>query len=208
MQVKDQIMYHFHNNRVYNDIWVPGNEIIVDDNFEASYLNVLKYYSTAVKTVSGGKRAFNYVIDDYIGREQDKETLIDLLKEASYIIYGANIFKRELALEKVRKLKYPDLPSRKHSIWLCDEKGLEFWNSQISYNDGIKTDLYKLLVTGNIFKSSDEFIPSNTEYFETNLEEAEKYWNPSFTGSVDETRVEYLFQGRAKILAKVDIKAK
>lgn len=203
MQVKEKEMYHFHNNKVYNELWVPGNEIIVDDNFETSFLNILKFYSTAVNTTDGGTEAFNSVINGYLKEDQDKETLIKLLKEASHLLYGANLFKREMALEEVRKQKYPNLPSRKHSIWLCDNKGVEFWKDQISHNGEIPTDLYRVLVTGNLFKSSDSFLPNNYSGYETNLLEAEQYWNPVFENDEQEQKAEYLFQGKLKILEKV-----
>ena len=203
MEVKEKEMYHFHNNKVYNEIWVPGNEIVVDNNFETNYLNVLRFYNTAVNTIEGGRESFNYIIDGYLKHEQDKETLINLLRKASHLLYGANLFKREMALEEVRKQKYPCLPSRKHSIWLCDEKGLEFWKDQISHHGEIPSDLYRLSVTGNLFKSSDAFIPEFTSGYETNLQEAEKYWNPVFDDEDQESRAEYLFQGKVKILEKV-----
>lgn len=203
MEVKEKEMYHFHNNKVYNELWVPGNEIVVDNNFETNFLNILRFYSTAVNTSDGGKSAFNQIIDNYLKEEQDRETLIKMLKEASHLLYGANLFKREMALEEVRKQKFPDLPSRKHSIWLCDEKGLEFWKDQISHHGEIPSDLYRLSVTGNLFKTSDSFIPNNYEGYETNLQEAEQYWNPKFDNEDQENRAEYLFQGKIKILEKV-----
>lgn len=204
MQVKDMEMYHFHNNKVYNELWVPGNEIIVDDNFDASYLNVLKYFHTFVLTKDGGKDAFNNIIDYYLTKEQDKETLIELLKEASNIICGMNIFMRELSLEETRRQKYPNLPSRNHSIWLCDTNGLDFWKDKISNYGKIPVDLYKVSVTGNLFKSSDELFPSYCSNFETNLKEAENYWNAE--NITEEKKVEYLFQGKLKVLEKIKSK--
>lgn len=203
MQVKEKEMYHFHNNKVYNDLWVPNNEIIVDDTFETSYLNILKFFTTAVNTSNGNKEAFNNIIDFYLKEKQDEETYIQMLKDAQNILRGVNIFKREQALEQVRKEKYPNLPSRKHSIWLCDKNQLEFWEEALSNTD-INLDLYKVLVTGNLFKSSDCFIPNNYSNYETNLVEAEQYWNPIFTNEEQERKAEYLFQGKLKILKKLN----
>ena len=125
-------MYHFHNDKVHNDVWVPNNEIIIDNSFETYFLNVLKYYSTAVKTTCGNKRPLNNIINMYLKEKQTEETLILFLREASNMIYWINIFKRELALEEIRKQKYPELPNWKHSIWLCDQKGIDFWEKELS----------------------------------------------------------------------------
>lgn len=203
MQVQEKEMYHFHNNKSHNELWVPDNEIIVDDNFKTHYLYALNELTTAVNTMDGNKEAFCFIIDHYLKEEQDNETLIELLKEARNMIYGMTLFKREYALEEIRKQKYPDLPSRKHSIWLCDDKGVEFWKEQISAGGEIPLDLFKVSVTGNLFKSSDSFIPNNTSNYETNLLEAEQYWNPVFESDEQEQKAEYLFQGKLKILEKV-----
>ena len=203
MYVIDKEMYHFHNNKAYNELWVPNNEIIVDDNFKTFYLRILKNYSTAVNTTDGGKESFDRIIKYYLEKEQDKETLIKLLKEAENIIRGINICKRELALERVREAKYPNLPSRAHSIWLCNESGIKFWEDQLSNGGKIKLDLYKVSVTGTLFISSDKFLPNDDSDYETNLVEAEKYWNPKFETNEDE-KAEYLFQGKLKILKRVD----
>ena len=80
-------MYHFHNDKVHNDVWVPNNEIIIDNSFETYFLNVLKYYSTAVKTTCGNKRPLNNIINMYLKEKQTEETLILFLREASNMIY-------------------------------------------------------------------------------------------------------------------------
>lgn len=202
MKVENKEMYHFHNNKIYNDLWVVNNEIIVDDNFESAYLNVLKYFHNSVPTKDGGTESFDIIIDNYLSQEQNKETLIDMLKEASHIIFGMKIFMRELALEEIRRQNYPNLPSRKHSIWLCDSNGIEFWKDQLSNHGQIPIDLYKVLVTGNLFQSSDEFLPNSFSNFETQLKEADNYWKAE--NIKEEYKMEYLFQGKLKILEKVN----
>ncbi|MBQ9024416.1 MAG: DUF2441 domain-containing protein [Bacilli bacterium] len=203
MEVNNKEMYHYHHSHLYKDIWKPGNEFIVDDNFETSFLNILKYYSSAVTTITGNKNAFNRTIQRYLEENQDKETYIMLLKEARRIISGANMFTREMALEEVRKQKYPELPSRKHSIWLCEKKGLDFWANQLVREQQSKLDLYKVLVTGNLFKSSDSFLPEDYYTYENMLKSADGYWNPKFENEEQEEKAEYLFQGKVKILEKV-----
>lgn len=204
MYVVEKEMFHFHNRKVYNDVWTLNNEFVVDDNFEASYISRLRHYTTAIDLADGKSISLNVVINKCLEEQLSKETLIELLKEASHLIRGINIIKREMALEEIRKQKYPELPSRKHSIWLCNENGIKYWSEALSNNE-IKVDLYKVLVTGILFKSSDLFFPKTISDYETNLKEAESYWNPQFTDEEQEKRAEYLFQGRLKILKKVDV---
>ena len=204
MQVDDKIMYHFHKNIAgYNDIWVKDNEFVVDNNFQSNIAIILKHYSTAVNTTDGDRQTFVNIIDYYLKEEQNQETYIKLLKKAKHLLIGANLFKRETALEEIRKLKYPNLPSRKHVIWLSDEKQLEFWEKELSHDYNMDLNLFKVSVSGTLFKTSDSFIPNNFTGYESNLNEAEKYWNPVFENEKEENRAEYLFQGKVKVLDKL-----
>lgn len=202
MEVKDKTMYHFHHNNLYKDIWVPGNEITVDDKFEALFCVILKKYNTGMR-IGDRVISFDKVIKHYLEEEQDKETYIKLLKDSEYVIRGAKIFDRELALEIVRRLCYSDLPSRQHSIWLCDEKSKRHWEDTLGNNNS-NLELFKLSVTGNMFKSSDAFLPDDCAPFGEMIDKARDYWNPKFQEDFHEAQAEYLFQGKVKILERIN----
>ena len=87
MDVNRKIMYHFHKNVKYNEIWSEGNKIKIDDNFKGDFIESLKKYSTAVTLDDNTQESFNHTIDRYISYGLSKEAYIDLLKEASNIIY-------------------------------------------------------------------------------------------------------------------------
>ena len=205
MDVVSKTMYHFHKNGIHDDEYFPQNEIIVDDNYESHYGLVLKYFTTGVKNLDGNMVPYNNIIDDYFNEEKDLEYAEDLLKGASTIINGMNIFLREKALEEVRVLKYPNLPSRLHSMWLTDKKGLSFWRKALT-NPQSKNPhqlaLFKVNVTGNLFKTSDYLIPDDNRTYEAKLWQAHMYWKPDYSGLYAD-RSEYLFHGKVKILEKL-----
>lgn len=66
-----------------------------------------------------------------------------------------------------------------------------------------KLVLYRVSVTGNLFKSSDSFIPDDELTAREMYEESSKYWNPVFSEE-DLCKAEYLFQGKVKVLEKID----
>ncbi len=204
MEVKDKIMYHYHKLGFYDDIWQIGNEIIVDDNFNSYYGSIIDKFSTGVKCVNG-LVPLEIIIDKYlddIGIENiDLETITNLLKDSSAIITKANMYNRELMLEKYRKEHNSDLPSRLHSIWLADKKSLNFWEGQL--NGRRKLKLYRVSVTGNLFKSSDSFIPDDELTAKEMYETSSNYWNPTFKEE-DLCKAEYLFQGKVKVLEKIN----
>ena len=203
MEVKDKIMYHYHRLGIYDDIWQVGNEIIVDNNFNSYCGSIVDKFSTGVKC-KNGLVPLEIIIDKYIddiGVENiDLETIANLLKDSSAIITKANMYNRELMLEKYRKEHNSDLPSRLHSIWLADKKSLNFWEGQL--NGRRKLKLYRVSVTGNLFKSSDSFIPDDELTSKEMYEASSNYWNPTFKEE-DLCKAEYLFQGKVKVLEKI-----
>ena len=203
MEVSDKIMYHYHRLGIYDDIWQVGNEITVDDNFNSYCGSIVDKFSTGVKC-KNGLVPIETIIDNYlydIGVENiDLETITNLLKDSSAIITNANMYNRELMLEKYRKEHNSDLPSRLHSIWLADKKSLNFWEGQL--NGRRKLKLYRVSVTGNLFKSSDSFIPDDELTAKEMYEASFDYWNPTFKEE-DLCKAEYLFQGKVKVLEKI-----
>ena len=204
MEVKDKVMYHYHKLGIYDDKWQVGNELVVDDNFDSYYSSIIDKFSTGVKCANG-IFSLDRVIDEYveeIGIENvDIKAITKLLKDSSLIIKNINISNRELMLEKYRKENNPKLPSRLHSIWLADKESLNFWKEQL--NGGRNLTLYRVSITGNLFKSSDSFIPDDELTAKEMYEASSAYWNPVFSEE-DLCKAEYLFQGKVKVLDKIN----
>ena len=204
MEVKDKIMYHYHKLGLYDDIWQVGNELVVDDNFNSFCGSIVDKFTTAVKC-ENGIFSLEKIIDEYlddIGIENvDLNTITNLLKASSDIITKADMYNRELMLEKYRKENNPKLPSRLHSIWLADKESLNFWEGQL--NGRRKLKLYRVSVTGNLFKSSDSFIPDDELTAKEMYEASSTYWKPIFKEE-DLYKAEYLFQGKVKVLEKIN----
>ena len=204
MKVKDKVMYHYHKLGIYDDIWQVGNEIIVDNNFNSFCGSIVDKFTTAVKCENGiikKKKIIDEYLDDIGIENVDLKTITNLLKASSDIITKADMYNRELMLEKYRKENNPKLPSRLHSIWLADKESLNFWEGQL--NGRRKLKLYRVSVTGNLFKSSDSFIPDDELTAKEMYEASSAYWNPVFSEE-DLCKAEYLFQGKVKVLEKIN----
>ena len=202
MEVENKAMYHFHKERVYDEIWQENKEIFIDDNFKSKFCYQFANFSTAVQCNDNEKRSFDRVIKGYLNKDLksiDEEVLKHLLSDSLRIIQFINIYNRERSLEEYRKRNFPHLPSRLHSIWLTDEKCVNFWETQLGKN----LKLFKLSVTGNMFKSSDKFIPDDELTLKEMYNFSEKYWNPKFENEDEETKAEYLFQGKARVLERI-----
>jgi len=206
MQVSGKKMYHYHKVGIYDEIWQVGNEIIVDENFISHYCTVLSEFDTTVPCAPDGHpESFDRVLTHYLSEEElsnlDLQMLKQLLEESKRIIKNTNIFKRELALEECRKKYFPTLPSRLHSIWVTDEENLEFWQSQLNKGD---LELFELELYGELFESSDLFIPDDELSMGDSIVKSRRYWDPDFDTISSRKQVEFLFQGNVKILRKVN----
>lgn len=204
MKVKDKVMYHYHKLGIYDDIWQVGNELLVDNNFNSFCGSIVDKFTTAVKC-ENGIFSLEKIIDKYLNdisiENVDLKTITNLLKASSAIITKADMYNRELMLEKYRKENNPKLPSRLHSIWLADKESLNFWKEQL--NGGRNLTLYRVSVTGNLFKSSDSFIPDDELTAKEMYQVSSKYWNPVFSED-DLCKAEYLFQGKVKVLEEIN----
>lgn len=204
MEVKEKSMYHYHRLGLYDDIQQVGNEFVVDDNFNSFCGSIVDKFTTVVKC-ENGIFSLEKIIDEYlddIGIENvDLNTITNLLKASSDIITKADMYNRELMLEKYRLENNPNLPSRLHSIWLADKESLNFWEGQL--NGKRKLKLYRVSVTGNLFKSSDSFIPDDELTAKEMYEASSTYWKPIFKEE-DLYKAEYLFQGKVKVLEKIN----
>ena len=204
MKVKDKVMYHYHKLGIYDDIWQVGNELLVDNNFNSFCGSIVDKFTTAVKC-ENGIFSLEKIIDKYLNdisiENVDLKTITNLLKASSDIITKADMYNRELMLENYRKENNPKLPSRLHSIWLADKESLNFWEGQL--NGRRKLKLYRVSVTGNLFKSSDSFIPDDELNAKEMYEASSNYWNPTFKEE-DLCKAEYLFQGKVKVLKKIN----
>ena len=211
MEVHDKIMYHYHNKDIYSDMWQVGNEIMVDDTFNSYFCERTKEFSPAVDVEFKNKvrkESFDYVLEKFLDDEEfktiDKKFAMQLIRETIRIIKNGNLCRRERLLEEYRKNNYSYLPSRFHSIWLTDENSLKFWKRNLDNNNYLK--LCKLQISGKLFKSSDLYLPDNELNMEDMYNAAERYWNPDFKDQKANKSVEYLFQGKVKILEMKDVK--
>lgn len=201
MYVKDKIMYHISNNDKYDDIWIEGNTIDNTKNFISDYYNQGINFNSFLdedKLLSLEK-----LIDSCLDEQQDIDSYIYFLKKANLYLKNYGLLTRELALEECRKDNYPNLPSRKEAIWLCEKEQIKYWKQQL-YLENISMNLYKLSVEGELFKTNAQLIPNKQLSYKEIYERALKYWNPDLY-KLPKKSIEYLFKGKIKILKKTQI---
>lgn len=191
-------LYHLHKINTTSKIWHEHAVITIRENFKNPIFNRCQRFTTAVDTGEDVKNLYDLLMQTS-PNNLTAEKLRFLLAECYRVSFNANEFKREQALETFRILNASTKPSRLHSIYLTDEKGIEFWMKSLGTKD---LELYRVEAEGSIFKTSDHLIPDERFSYEKVISEAYKYWNPNFS-KIEEDANEYLVQGKVKVLEKI-----
>ena len=200
MQVENKTMFHIHTPNEYDEIWQEGKELIIDDTFYSECGLSIPYFNTNVVCSGGSLVSLADLLQKYLADDHNQLTpkaVQTILKDAYRIILNANRTKCEAALEICRREKFQLCPSRLHSIWVTDKDNLDYWLNILRGKE-----IFELDLTGNLFKTSDVYIPDNNLTIAQAIKVAESYWNPTFTEEAEKKK-EYLFQGKALIKRKV-----
>ena len=102
---------------------------------------------------------------------------------------------RELALEEVRKEKYPNYPSRLNCLYVTKDKqdALE-WTNILKRNHKECKQILTLELTGDLYTFDGNLMRRQNVSYEEQLKRAEEYWNSTSDNP------EYLFYGEAKVV--------
>ena len=141
MQVQDKELFHYHRVRYYNDIWQVGKEIIIDESFNSDFCKILQNFHTSVICKNDELVAFDSVIEGCLDeglKNQNLNYVAKVAEKARKLILHMGIYNRELTLERYRLDHCLQLPSRLHSVWFCDENGLDYWKKQLGGNCQLK----------------------------------------------------------------------
>lgn len=205
-------LYHVHKKNQSDKKWKEENIIKVDENFNSVMNQRQQSFSQTVIMDNGQQEVTNYsmclahylkkVKDLKIIKKEDLDELKNLLEIGFQMTYNADFFKRETALETCRKDHFSTIPSRLHSIYLCDRDGLEYWSDVISKKNTEEIEIFRVLASGKIFKTNEQLLPNEFLNYGEAYNSAFHYWKPKFKDVPNFTN-EYLTQGNIKILEKI-----
>lgn len=187
------------NNRLFNRIY-DANVCVSGDMYNSiiNQINALLKYQTGC--VLGDEINMGEIINYCLYQRGLSQTeLQKLLMDTSDILLKTGTNYREMAMEEFRRNNCPDKPSRLHSLYACNEEGLDFWSEQIHDGD---VDIYRIDVDQEPFVSNESLLPAEYLSYGNKVQGSYKYFHPKkkdLNGVTDE----YLVQGRVKLLEKV-----
>lgn len=161
------------------------------NNLKLYHIHDEKFFHSNLWTV-GNSFIIDNNFDNLYGNELDGLDCTDAL------LSDDSVFRREIALEEVRKNEFPHLMSRYHCIWLCDDISLKYWSSQLP------GDVFLVNASGIIFESSDNYLYTDMLDYDELKVRCRNYWTSAFNCEEDINRKEILFQGKIKVLERID----
>lgn len=211
-------LYHLHLKGIRDDKWKEKKEIIIDNTFVNRLGKKINNFNdcTDNKSLKDVTDTLNFlvecsgyskfskmplylILDFLLDNELDSNMQKIILSEVKNMAFQAAIFKRETALEQFRKDNKPELPSRQHCIYATNESGVKYWEDRLTDSD---IEVFRIDALDNVFKTSEIFIPDESNNYEEMYNNSFRYWNPKFKNISDESS-EYLVKGKVKILEKV-----
>lgn len=123
----------------------------------------------------------------------------EFYRDLHEILFNASIAKREISLENFRKEYASDKPSRLHSMYACDENGLELWKNVIGSN---KYEIFRINPIDEPFRTNEGLLPKEETSYIDSYNSSNRYFNPK-SSDLNKPNDEYLIQGKVKLLELV-----
>lgn len=193
MKVKDLILYQVATDRNYKvgDVLSFNNDVPngqYNRVFNTDFRLNDKRPSDEMYSVA--KRRFK--------KFKSKEDIYSI----AHILESYDVAIKEIALEEVRKEKFPNLPSRLHCMYLSINKDIALANAesmrQSREKNGSHFQVVAVKLNGTIFKAGKVYVFRESKSYQYYKEKANAYWQQK--GLKDEDVKEVLFEGKAEIV--------
>lgn len=208
--------FHIQDLNGKNILWNKGEVVKIDDLNHNSYyknltncigrkidyngkeIDLMEYEKHKEKEINNLPFKLNpedkVLLKDY---EQKNKIYRELACEMSENLRQYLKWIREEIFENFRKQKFPNLPSRKTCLWLCEEKDVQmWWNILYPYNSKKIIEIY--FDSGQqIHCGNGSLIIEKTLNIEDFTKLAEEYWSGRMTANC---QTETLFQGTFKVI--------
>jgi hypothetical protein len=199
LHVKNQDFFHIHRIGPWSDRWQVGKTIF-RGNKELNLFN--QTYNEKDRDFEGpdgikypGNRAIPYFLAQ--SSEFQNQNIKNILIIAQDVIKEQGMFIREEIFEEVRRNYFPQLPSRKTCIWLCDKESVEYWWSKLQ-TPKEKMKIFKFNVTGILLKTDQKHLIHESVAHDTLRAKAFEYWTGS--DGLNPLEEEFLFEGIIRII--------
>ena len=145
MKIDNKEYYHVHRqqNNPHSSRWNVGSTISFGDEENL--------FNTLFNSLFAEPRIIS-IVDAFSFRVQD------CLEQAKNVVQEYALYVREEIFEEVRKNKFPNRPSRKTGIWVCEENQVNGWLHAIGNEFQNNDRVFKVLLSGEIHKADEKWV--------------------------------------------------
>ncbi|KKL10712.1 hypothetical protein LCGC14_2553090 [marine sediment metagenome] len=196
IRVKNRVYYHCQRNNS-TEKWKIGEKISFGSEYNL-FFNNYRIDNRSFYCLFNGKE-YHYI--DYLYNIASKlpETDENIRNRGKIIELGlqrSTIILREYLFENIRKINFPDYPSRQKGLWLIESiDSLKYWKDTIFNKKG--DIVLKLKVNGKAHKSYAEFIQADVFSLDLWEEMAFNYWKGT---KGEELKSEIIFEGDVEVI--------
>ncbi|MBQ3475394.1 MAG: DUF2441 domain-containing protein [Bacilli bacterium] len=192
-------IFHIHTEGTKDKLYVPGKQILVNDKFNnrlhnmtyrCSYIAKRKDFPYLFQIIDyvyeynnihpvGEATTLSEVLECFNSSDRSKvptDEILKLSKESFRMLRRADIAKREMAMEEYRRNNTPDRPSRVHSLYACNDEGLEYWINTLENNNHIEA--FRIDPIEEPFQTNEQLLPDEKLTFEDMVTASMRYFNP------------------------------
>ncbi|MFZ5968398.1 MAG: DUF2441 domain-containing protein [Bacillota bacterium] len=197
MHIKDQEFFHIHRIGEWSTRW-NVNSIIYWGQKEINNFNRFYDMNGLITNLTNGNGNMygRSALQNFLLQPQSFQEVNynNMLKIALQIVKEQSIYIRETIFEEVRMNYFPQLPSRKTCIWVCEKESIPYWWNII----GGQKKIFKLQLTGVLHKADQKYLINDTLPHNEIRAHAFNYWTGADgSNSIEE---ELLFEGIIKII--------
>ena len=186
MKVNKEIFYHAYSGEKVN----VGDVLVFNSGTHNKMYD--EVYNNEYKT--DGIDANELLINKK--RNQERSFSIDEFELLLNTVNNDAFVLRELTLEEVREMKYPNYPSRLSCLYVTKTKEEAInWSEILKRNKKKCKQVLTLELTGEIFCFDGNLMKRQNVSYQKHLENADLYWN-----SIDSNNSEIIFYGEAKVI--------
>ena len=198
MNVINKKFFHIHRGNKFSKCWTVGNTLTFEQPYKNTFISYYDDFCMQI-AVEGASYPVMEAIE-IIKRQElysDADYAKQLLEQMSILAKEFALYMREDIFEEVRKAHFPELPSRKSCIWVCEEAALNYWDDIL---EG-EAQIFEVAVTGKIHRADQRHLSAKLLPGSVIWQNAVNYWNGADgSNSVEE---EIIAEGEVEILRRI-----
>ena len=171
--------------------WKIGEIITCGKEYNPFWIACIDYNPKTA--LNGEQMSFFELFERCTDIEPTEDNVKHLYTNLKTISKECAFYIREQVFEDVRKMYYPDKPSRQTCLWVSEADQLPYWKTMAS---NIERTVLTLELNGVLFRGDDYWLKADTLSSIEYAKRAHHYWSGEMS---DNPHIEYIFHGNATI---------